>query len=122
MRTTPMSRAPIYGMWLARKAISPSTARQTIISACPEKRVRLGVTSSNWVVATSRSTFPFEAASLLQDALHPAHVEESLLWNLVEVAFDQGLKGFDGLRHRDVDARQTGEGLGHVEGLRQEAL
>src|SRR6516162_3141408 len=109
-------------MWLARKAISPSTARHTIISACPEKRVRVGVTSSNWVVATGRSILPFQAAGLLQDALHPADVEERLFGHLIEVAVDKGLEGFDGLRHRDVDARKTGEGLSHEERLGEEAL
>ena len=30
------SRAPTYGMWLARKAMSPPAVRQTTMSACPE--------------------------------------------------------------------------------------
>src|ERR1700738_3930767 len=109
-------------MWLARKAISPSTARHTIISASPEKRVRVGVTSSNWVVAMGRSALPFEVAGLLHDAVDAADIEERLLGDLVEIALDERFEGLDGLRHGDIESLDTGEDLGHEERLREEAL
>src|SRR6516162_11023070 len=104
-------------MWLARKAISPSTERQTIISAWPEKSVRVGVTSSNWVVATDGSGLALQRAGLLVDAVDTADVEERLLGDIVEVAIDKGLERLHRLCDRHVYARDAGEGLGHVERL-----
>src|SRR5690348_6846638 len=109
-------------MWLARKAISPSTVRQTTISACPEYMVRVGVTSSNWVVAIRASVLALEGPGLLQNGLDPADVEERLLRHLVELAVHESLEGFHGLGHGDVDALDPGENLGDEERLRQEPL
>src|SRR5690349_14070256 len=105
-------------MWSARKAISPSTLRHTIISASPEYRVRLGVTISKRVVAMWRLFVPLQGAGLLEHAVHPSDVEESLFRDLVQIAVGERFEGFDRLVDRDVEAVEAGEDLGHEERLR----
>ena len=85
--------------------------------------------ASSW---SSRSSAPSSASDVsscllglaprLDHLVDPALEEERALGHVVVLALEDLLEPADGLGDRDVLARRAGEGLGHEERLREEAL
>src|SRR5581483_11547424 len=84
---------------------------------------RSGVTISSWrVSAIGLRRSRLHLLGRLHHLFDAALQEECLLGNVVVLAVDDLLEAANGVSHLHILAGDTGELLGHVEGLREEAL
>src|SRR5262249_9136780 len=107
------------GWWLARMPIDPTEVTVETISTSSLKTSPSGVRTStlNGVRATSLALL-----RRLDDVVDRALEQERRLRQVVVLAGEDLLEGADRVADRHVLAGRAREGLGHVEGLREEAL
>src|SRR5438105_5860183 len=116
------------GMCSGRMPSSPASPGAMTMSASPEKIDCSALTMSTWMVfamcclSKGAPAILLKRLRLLEGFLDRADHVEGLLRQRVALAVHDHLEALDRLLERDVLARRSGENLGHVEGLRQEAL
>src|SRR5215469_2344945 len=122
-RTSPGLSSDSSGACRGATPMSPSEAGANTIAASPEKICPSALTMSTWMVCCSAMTGPLLQRLRLGDRLVDGadHVE-GLLRQRIELAADDALEAADRLVERDDLAVLSGEHLGDVERLRQEAL
>src|SRR5688500_18627949 len=121
MAMSPFRSIDMKGAWPARTPKSPSLPGTTTMKTSSERTSRSGVTSSKWRSATSGG-LGGHALGLLDRLLDSADHVEGGLGKMVIFAVDHGLERADGVLDLDELARNSGEDLGDVEGLGEEAL
>src|SRR5690606_37332435 len=98
----------------------------TAHAALDPRRPQTGARFSESLIPNSESREDFRLRGnllrLLDRLVDAADHVERLLGQVVVLAFDDTLEAADGFLERDILARRTGEHLGHVERLREEAL
>src|SRR5688572_140766 len=119
MRTVPGFTRASSGACSGRMPSSPPSPGAMTISAAPEKIDCSALTMSTWRVLAMGSG---QRLGFFERLFDRADHVEGLLGEAVALAVDDHVEALDRVLERDVLAGRAGEHLGHVEGLRQEAL
>src|SRR5438105_15406854 len=117
MRTVPGLMRVSSGMCSGRMPGSPASPAAITMSASPEK-----IDCSAETMSTCRVLAMSELLRLLDRFLDLADHVEGLLRKRVALAVHDHLEALDRVLESHVLARRSGEDLGHVERLREEAL
>src|SRR5262245_53101620 len=123
--STPGRSAAISGTWPGRIPISPSAPGALISSTSASTTAPRGVVTERRIRRSPSPRSGVRLGDLLGVRAHlvePALHVDGLLRQVVALAGDDLLEAGHGVLDLDVAPGAAGEGLGHVERLRQEAL